>query len=853
MDGRDWEAPKMAVLATNPAVHVGRSPTRRSWLRKPDPPWLFWVGLDLSHFIKQTTLPINNEAKLSTTFDRLATLKKVPKLEYMDETILEKFSTRLIPTRYNDVSSYIIEGELDKMFLIVSGLVSITSIKGGEKVYRYSGNYWGDELFEWALHPSRAYNHSLPKLDVCVEAVGDVEVRILKANVLIRLILELKFLRETGDDDINLFVQKKKTHMRLDTEHGKEEETRKASIEKKKGREVEWCLTKNGVPSSKQSEIMEKVLGKLEEIKDVDMQNILSILPSDLQDYLKSCVPLNRLKKVPLLKNLGEDVLTEISEYIVPKKYTKDEIIIQEKEPLQMMIFIVEGNIIIKKRDFPSTLKRSAGEAYGEKLLSWPEWTSFPTLPVATDSVKADGDVEALVLMARDMEDVGWKFRSYFSSKKITHLINDELQHFESARVTMLRKVPKLETMDTQVLQAISEKLKPMSCKAYTNIIREGKPLHKMVFVTEGYISLKKDGAWTNKKLRQGEFYGGELLDWVLDRSFPAIVPISSHGVWVDFNIDVLVLTAKDLGDVVSNFKSHFSNEIISPTDDSSLDLCATVGLTWLKKGPSIFRHMDEEVLKVISKHLELMSCNVDTYIIRENNPLEYMLIFIDGSSMSIKSSRRPNKWGLHNIGQLYGEELVHWVTNWAAHATFPEKLPLSTSNVKLSIDDTGNARVLVLWADDLKSIVSQFRSQFINQTTLPIDSEWQLSTFDPLATLKKVPLLADMDQKQLEKIRDSLIPKRYNDMSPYIIEGEFDKMFLIESGLVSITSIVSVEKVYRYSGNYCGDELLKRALHPSRASKSIVWVEAVGEVEALVIEADDLIRLVSEFNHSRV
>jgi signal-transduction protein with cAMP-binding, CBS, and nucleotidyltransferase domain len=144
---------------------------------------------------------------------------------------------------------------------------------------------------------------------------------------------------------------------------------------------------------------------------------------------------------VPLLKNLDDDVLTEISEYIVPKKYTKNEIIIQEKEPLQMVIFIVEGHIIIEKRDFPSTLKRSAGEVYGEKLLSWPEWTSFPSLPVATDSVKAGDDVEALVLMARDMEDVGWKFRSYFSSKKITHLINDELQRFESARVTMLRKV----------------------------------------------------------------------------------------------------------------------------------------------------------------------------------------------------------------------------------------------------------------------------------------------------------------------------------------------------------------------------------------------------------------------------
>lgn len=148
---------------------------------------------------------------------------------------------------------------------------------------------------------------------------------------------------------------------------------------------------------------------------------------------------------------------------------------------------------------------------------------------------------------------------------------------------------------------------------------------------------------------------------------------------------------------------------------------------------------MNEEVLKIISKHLKLMSYSVNTYIVRENKPLKYMFIFVDGCSMSIESTRRPIERGSHNIGKFYGEALVHWVTNWASHATFPDKLPLSSSNVKLSIDDTASAIVLVLWANDLKSIVSKFRPQFINQTSLPIDSEWQLSTFDPLATLKKV------------------------------------------------------------------------------------------------------------------
>ncbi|KAK9950300.1 hypothetical protein M0R45_005798 [Rubus argutus] len=388
-----------------------------------------------SHFSKKSTIPTDDYSLDLCAFVGLTWLKKVPKLEHTDDIMLNKFCNKLIIMRYGDESPYIIEEELDKIFLIVSGLVSITSIKGGQKVYRYSGNYWGDELFEWALHPSRAYNHSLPTSDVCVEAVGDVEVLLLKANDLIRLISESEFLKDTSDNDIN------STYMQFITKKKRYVHARIQKKMEKKGREVKWWLTKNGIPLCKQSEIMEKALEKLEENKDVDVEKILPVLPSDLQSYIESCMPLNRLKQVPLPQNMDENVLRAISEYLVPKKYTKNDIIIREKEPLQMMIFIVEGCVIIEKRDFPSTLKRRAGEVYGEKLLSWPAWTSFPTLPIATESVRTDDDVEALVLMVTDMQEIGWKFREYFSSMKITRLTDDEWEVLESSWMTILRKV----------------------------------------------------------------------------------------------------------------------------------------------------------------------------------------------------------------------------------------------------------------------------------------------------------------------------------------------------------------------------------------------------------------------------
>lgn len=80
-----------------------------------------------------------------------------------------------------------------------------------------------------------------------------------------------------------------------------EESRWKTKIEnmmEEKGKEVDSWLFENGIPSSKKSEIMAKVEKQLKEKKDVDVNNILSIISPKLQKEIKSCMPLSRVEKV---------------------------------------------------------------------------------------------------------------------------------------------------------------------------------------------------------------------------------------------------------------------------------------------------------------------------------------------------------------------------------------------------------------------------------------------------------------------------------------------------------------------------------------------------------------------------
>ncbi|ONI24105.1 hypothetical protein PRUPE_2G224000 [Prunus persica] len=184
---------------------------------------------------------------------------------------------------------------------------------------------------------------------------------------------------------------------------------------KEKDKETDLWLSANCIPKGLHEDmklkIMEKVQQEVEENRNADLDYILSILPLDLQSYIKDCTPMARLNQVPMLRNMDEDVLRRICPYLERREFDDNSIIIEKGEPLDMMLFIVDGLVSIETRDGSSSSNnnlqqrpRRAGKVCGEELLLWPLSVSYPdNVTLATESAKAIGHVEALVLTARDL------------------------------------------------------------------------------------------------------------------------------------------------------------------------------------------------------------------------------------------------------------------------------------------------------------------------------------------------------------------------------------------------------------------------------------------------------------------
>ncbi|XP_004308402.1 PREDICTED: cyclic nucleotide-gated ion channel 1-like [Fragaria vesca subsp. vesca] len=161
--------------------------------------------------------------------------------------------------------------------------------------------------------------------------------------------------------------------------------------------DVDLWLYRNNIQQEDLKRAIMENIHELGENKDIDLQNMLFILP------------------VPVLENIHENVLIAICQHLKPVTYTEDSYIVQEGRPLGKMIFIMQGlawtyttsNIIgetIKKGDF-----------YGEEVLTWAfQSLSFSGLPISTRTVISQGKIEAFAIRADDLKSVVYKFWWHF-------------------------------------------------------------------------------------------------------------------------------------------------------------------------------------------------------------------------------------------------------------------------------------------------------------------------------------------------------------------------------------------------------------------------------------------------------
>lgn len=125
------------------------------------------------------------------------------------------------------------------------------------------------------------------------------------------------------------------------------------------------------------------------------------------------------------------------------------------------------------------------------------------------------------------------------------------------------------------------------------------------------------------------------------------------------------------------------------------------------------------------------------------------------------------------------------------------------------------------------------------------------------------MPLFEKMDEQLLDALCDRLKPVLYTEESYIVREGDpVDEMLFIMRGrLLTMTTNGGrtgfFNSEYLKAGDFCGEELLTWALDPHSSSNlpiSTRTVQALTEVEAFALKADDLKFVASQFRrlHSK-
>ncbi|CAN6569632.1 unnamed protein product [Malus baccata var. baccata] len=131
----------------------------------------------------------------------------------------------------------------------------------------------------------------------------------------------------------------------------------------------------------------------------------------------------NSDEEVNKLKDMNEKVLTLMCDYLKPVTYIENSFVFRMGDPLDCMLFIVEGTMwTYASSDHSQAGSRTLsmdieplgkGQFYGEELLDWASDT-FTELPVSSKYVKSQTKVEAFVLMAKDLETVISRYKKYW-------------------------------------------------------------------------------------------------------------------------------------------------------------------------------------------------------------------------------------------------------------------------------------------------------------------------------------------------------------------------------------------------------------------------------------------------------
>lgn len=117
---------------------------------------------------------------------------------------------------------------------------------------------------------------------------------------------------------------------------------------------------------------------------------------------------------MPLFSSMNKQLLDSVCEYLKPVLFTEKSFILQEGDQIDVMLFIMKGNLAAittngwKNDPWSVTLK--AGDFCGEELVQWAMDPTSTSLPISTRKVKSLTEVEAFALKANELKSVTSQF-----------------------------------------------------------------------------------------------------------------------------------------------------------------------------------------------------------------------------------------------------------------------------------------------------------------------------------------------------------------------------------------------------------------------------------------------------------
>ncbi|XP_023872582.1 cyclic nucleotide-gated ion channel 1 isoform X2 [Quercus suber] len=130
--------------------------------------------------------------------------------------------------------------------------------------------------------------------------------------------------------------------------------------------------------------------------------------------------------------------------------------------------------------------------------------------------------------------------------------------------LSLLKSVPMFEKMDSQLFDALCDRLKPVLHTEKSCIILEGDPVDEMLFIMRGNLTTITTNAGEKGNagdLKAGDFCGEELFAWALNPRSSTSLPISTRTVIAQTEVEAFALRAADLKFVASQFRRLHSKQ----------------------------------------------------------------------------------------------------------------------------------------------------------------------------------------------------------------------------------------------------------------------------------------------------